>query len=141
MSIQELLKQSEATQHRIDCKLIELMPKKENSTEEYLKEYYNVTDHKEACKSVKPKGQRPFTRTDIDPALWREKFDKMLDDKAKTLKSDNKVFADHHIDRQRFKALATTEQKQRHVELQVLCKAKGREKIAETMGRGAKKKG
>ena len=47
ISIQELLKQSEATQHRIDCKLIELMPKKEGSTEEYLKEYYNVPDCKE----------------------------------------------------------------------------------------------
>ena len=46
-SIQESLKQSEATQHRIDCKLIELMPKKENSTKEYLKEYYNVPDVKE----------------------------------------------------------------------------------------------
>jgi hypothetical protein len=47
ISIQELLKQSEATQHRIDCKLIELMPKKESSTEEYLKEYYNIPDVKE----------------------------------------------------------------------------------------------
>ena len=95
----------------------------------------------QTCKPAKPKGQRPFTRTDVDPTLWRVKFDAMLDDKAKTLKSDNKVFADHHIDKQRFKALATDEQKERHIKLQELCKAEGRKKIAETMGRGAKKKG
>lgn len=121
---------------------------KDTETSRILREVRDDLNHcnpipcnEQACKPVKPKGQRPFTRTDVDPTLWRAKFDAMLDDKAKTLKSDNKVFADHHIDRQRFKALATEEQKIRHAELQVLCKAKGREKIAETMGRGAKKKG
>lgn len=87
---------------------------------------------------VPVKRKRININHEIDSSLWIEKIEAMLDDKERNLKSDNKVFADHKIDRMRFKRLATKEQKERHVKLQELCKANGRKIFAQHVSKGAK---
>ena len=126
-------------------------------SKEYLKEYCNVP---EPNKKVEDAVERNIEQTvdngliipgstiitkpkkrwkqSIDTTIWMERFEAMLADKEKRLVSDNVVFADHKIDKSRWRNIATEAQKKKLVELQGLVKTKSRKEVKKSFNYGKK---